>query len=109
METNITTFATQAVLSAFIPWVMEKMKDSKLPILAFWNAHTDLRNIATSFLAALAGVGFATTFSGTLESGGQLTVVIPSMKDWMSVLAMWTLGFFQQEAAYRMLFKQKKF
>jgi hypothetical protein len=109
METNITTFATQAVLSVFIPSIMERMKNSKLPILAFWNAHTDLRNVATSFLAALAGVGFATTFSGTLEAGGQLTVVIPSMKDWMSVLAMWILGFAQQEAAYRVFFKGKKF
>jgi hypothetical protein len=109
METSLTTFATQAVVSAIIPWVMERMKDSKLPILTFWNAHTDLRNIATSFIAALAGVGFAASFSGTLEAGGQLTVVIPAMKDWMSVLAMWTLGFFQQEAAYRVFFKQKKF
>lgn len=101
---NDSLLAHQVGMAFAASCLIEFLKRSKCP---WFNEHSDqLNRLASLLLAALTAIGLTVKLSGSLHTGGVLTVTFPSL-DQMTEATLHFLGQIGiQEAFYRGVLKR---
>lgn len=95
----------QIAIAALISGAIELLKRSPFP---WFSQHSDQLNRSASLLAAaLTAVGLTAQLKGSLETGGMITIMFPSLNAMIEAALHFASQAMMQEAIYRMALKPK--